>query len=313
MSKYIIVSDKHLCGVNSINRIGNSWADSMAKEDEIISIAKENKINTIIDTGDTLHSPEISNNLLDEFIDKIEKAKLQYYFLHGNHSSLYRNVKLTSVRSSMAHAVRRSKNFHYFEDIDEKDYRVVGIDYYTGIEEDLKSGKLIDKLIFGNDKPTTILIHALVMEKPFLPQVSHVVYNEIDTDGDLVIISHLHTPYVHKHNNSIFLNIGCLNRRSITEKDIKPSCLILDAKNPTCYTLVNLKCAKEAKEVFNLEKIEEERKEDMDLTAFIDSLESFTSTSINLKDKILFLAKESKTEKEITEDIFNRLDKMECL
>jgi len=304
MSKILYSQDWHNFGKNSINYIGNYWEDNLLMFDEYLQIAKNNKVDYLIDGGDFLEAFHIENHLLDEFIDRIEKVGLDFYFMFGNHNEYFRNKELSKIKSSMGHAMRRSKNFKYLENIKDKDYEILAIDYYQGIEEDLKN----KEIIFDDEsKWNILLIHAMVTEKEF-PWASHITYDQIKTNAQTCLVSHYHHDWKAITQKTEFLDIGCVGRRKINENVIKPKCLLIDTDKRT-YEVIELKSAKKGNEIFDLTKVTEEKEIKKDLSKFLESLEDFNFQSMDLRTKIKESAKANNIEKVVVDDILERLNK----
>jgi len=76
MSKFVYLQDFQIIGKNSVHYIGNYFEDCLLMWDDILEIAKENKVEAILDGGDLLDAPEPSYRILDEIADRVEKAKI---------------------------------------------------------------------------------------------------------------------------------------------------------------------------------------------------------------------------------------------
>ena len=304
MNKFLYLQDPHLKGKNSINRQGNYFADMLVKYDEIIEICQQRNIDTILDGGDTVDTPIVSYSVIDQFVDKIEKAELQYYFLFGNHAERYHS-KEHSSDTSMAHILRRSKNFKYLEKIEGKDFVICGLEYSHTVEEDLKNGwEFVPD--FYKDYWKILIAHAFISPKLF-PYASHIVCDDIKTNADLVLVAHYHSQWEKKVGNTQYLDIGCLGRNSVTEANIEPSVIILDTDKRS-YEVIKLKSAKAGHEVFDLEKIELLKEKEANLDIFIQSLESVTFQGQTIQNIIENVAQEKKIDREVVNLILQKIE-----
>lgn len=307
--KIIYTQDFHISGRNNINYIGDYFKDCLEMIDEIICIAKKENIDLWIDGGDFLDSVEIENHLLDQILDKIEQAKINFKYLYGNHCMYFRNKSISNLKSSMAHAERRSKYFQYFNILKKDNFEIRQIDYYHDIETDLKEGKHQEKLQFENEKNWNIvLIHAFIYDKKF-PFASHIIYKDIQTNANLILVSHVHKQWSGKNSKTEFVDIGNLGRRSITEANIEPSCVLLDTEKRS-HEIIKLKSAKKGSEVFDLEKYKDEKQKDANIDDFIKSLESVDFQSSKIEDIISKIAKEQNIDKEVVELIIKRMESL---
>jgi len=305
MSKYLIFQDGHCKAKNSVNRKGDYFTDWLIKFDELISIAKENKVKAIIDNGDLLDSPEPSYKVLDEIADRIEKAKILVLSLYGNHCMRYRNEQ-TSKYTGLAHLFKRSKYFLYLPDYNLEDMEVIAVDYATDIEEKLKTENLLN---FKSNKFRVGFIHAFVCETPF-PFALHVCCNEIKNSGNCIIfLGHYHKQFNVKINTAEFLNIGCFGRNSVTEANIKPSCVLLDTDTRS-YKVIELKSAKAGHEVFDLEKIEESKNKEANLIEFIKSLENISYQESSIINIIKQVGQENNIDKSVINLIQEKINEI---
>jgi DNA repair exonuclease SbcCD nuclease subunit len=312
MSKFLYFQDGHYQGKNSRNRLDNYPKDFLIKLDEMISIAKQNKCEAILDGGDIFESHSPSYNILDAVCDKIENAKIDIYSLLGNHCMLGGHLE-TSQSTGLMHLMKRSKHFHLLTEINERHFNdlspfaICGIDYYYGVEEDLKNKYSIQTHTYKNTKRWTIyIIHALITPSKFFDNVPHVQCKDIKTNVPLILCSHYHTPFKKEINNTTFLNIGCFGRLNINEAKINPSVLLIDTDKQS-YEVIKLKSAKKAEEIFDLSKYKELKENEKSIEDFIASLNSATWQISDLNSQIEIIAKEQNIDKEVIEYIKTKI------
>ncbi len=304
--KFLYIQDTHIKGKNPQSRLGNYYQDVMAKIKEVIEIAKKKEVDEIIHGGDVYEAPLVSNTILDELVDLIEESEIRWNILWGNHDEIGHNPKLSKA-STLAHIFRRSKlikhcNLH----IDSSNnYVIQPFDYYHNIEEDIKNNGLTCSR--PNAKLKIGIVHAFITLTPFLPQVMHVVAKDIKTDFDIILVAHYHQAWgVKEINGTKFINIGCLGRTGIDEVDIKPQALLIDT-NTKEIEFISLKIAKPGKEVFNVEKIAEQKKYEKNIDDFINSLKGTKFQSLNIKGIIEQIAKQKKIDREIVDCVIERI------
>jgi DNA repair exonuclease SbcCD nuclease subunit len=305
MAKYLYFQDGHAKGKNSINRTGDYFSDWLLKFDELLFIAKENKVDAILDGGDLFDSPIVSYSVCDAIVDRIEKAELEYHCLFGNHSERYHS-KEHSFDTTLAHVLRRSRNFKYLnKDKFGGDNSVIrGIEYKHNIEEEIKE----EGIIFENkykDCWKIAITHAFICPESF-PYASHVVCNDIKTNADLVLVAHYHKAWQEKVGDTQYLDIGCFGRNSITEANIEPSCVLLDTQKRS-WEVIKLTSAKRGQDVFDLKKIQELKNKEADIDVFIQSLESVSFQGQSIEGIIKNVAKEDNTKQEVVDLIVNKI------
>jgi DNA repair exonuclease SbcCD nuclease subunit len=282
----------------------------MTKFREIMSIAKEKGVDAIIDEGDLLDTPQVSDSIVDDILDLIEKTGIPIYMMWGNHNQVGHH-KETSSKTSTAHMFRRCKLLREANDIIEKTHIIKFYDYDHAIEETIKSnGIMFDK----TPKWKVAFAHMMITEKPFLPTVLHVQAKDIKTNADLVVVSHYHIPWKLQVGKTLFLDPGCIGRTSIAESDVVPSVLFLDfsQKSETMnYEIIPLKSAKKASEVFNIHDHMDLKTNEKELQTFIDSLKDFTVQDLDLRGSIEYIGKQQKIERPVIERILSKLLEVE--
>lgn len=308
--KYLYFQDGHISGNNPINRKGDFFSDWLIKFDELLSIAKENKVEAILDGGDILHSPNPSYKILDEIADRVEKVGIPIYSLFGNHASLYHSVE-HSQYTGLAHLQKRSKLFQHLDFILKDDFVIFGKEYYHNIEEHLLQYGLWFEPEADVNLWKVAIVHAFITPKPFLPQVMHVVCDDINSsDTDLVLVAHYHSTWEKKVDNTQYLDIGCFGRRSISEHKITPSCVLLDTDKRS-YEVITLKSAKPGKEVFDLSKKESIQEFEGQIDSFIADLKDLSVQSMDIKGIIEDLGKKNNVDREIIDILINKVNELE--
>ncbi len=308
MSKFIYFQDFHIFGKNSVHYIGDYFEDCLSMLDEILALGKEYKVKAIIDGGDLLHSAEPSYRILDEIADRVEKNKIPIYSLFGNHAQRYHSME-HSRYTGLAHLFKRSKYFQYFDTIEDKDFIIRGIEYSHNIEEDIKKSGII----WGGSTNTKnywkiAIVHAFICPKKF-PFATHAVCDDIKTNADVVLVAHYHSEWEKQVGSTLYKDIGCVGRRSITEKDIKPSVLLIDTEKREMKEIF-LKSAKPGNEIFDISKVDEIKEDKNNINAFIKSIEDVQFQESSIVDTIKFIAKERKVDKKPVDLIINKIEEL---
>ncbi len=315
MSKFLYMQDFHISGKNSVHYISNYFEDCLLMLDEILKIAKENRVEAVLDGGDLLHSSEPSYRILDEIADRVEKNKIPLYCLFGNHTERYHSIE-HSRYTGLAHLMKRSEYFKYFENrkeifgsiADKKTgYEIKVIEYSHEIEDDLKNNGIIFE---DSERWKIAIVHAFLTPKPFLPQVMHVCVDDIKSNADLVLVAHYHNQWEKMVGDTKYLDIGCVGRRSITEKNIEPSVLLIDTEKRSTE-IIKLKSAKPAEIIFDLSKVDEKKEFDAGIDEFVKSIESVDFQSSKIEDNVSFIAKEKNVRKKVVDLIFKKIKELD--
>lgn len=312
MSRFIYFQDMHCKGVNSRNRLGNYFEDCLLKLDEILSIAKNNKVDGILDGGDLFDGATPSYNVIDAVADKVEKTQINFYSLLGNHNMLYAHRE-NSQGSGLYHLQKRCKYFHYLNRIEGESFIIEGLDYKFGIENELKnkSWTITCNPDIHKDDPIWRIgvLHALVTPNKFFDKVAYLECKDIQTNANLVLLAHYHHPFKKVIGDTTFLNIGCAGRDNINEAKIDPSILLIDTDNQS-YEIIKLKSTKFATEIFDLSKYQEIKENEKSIEDFIASLNSATWQACDLRTQIQTIGKEQNVEKKVINYGLNILDKI---
>lgn len=302
MSKILILNDSHDRGKNSRNRLGDMHSDMMLKLDETIELSK--KCDFVIHLGDIWDSANVSNTVIDDWLDRIEASGKEWYVLPGNHDMIGANWE-NSKASALSHAIKRCRNVNLLTTLKGGGSYIKGYPYYYNCEEDFKKDGLKTDKEYDNDVFKIACTHAFITEKEF-PFATHIKMKDIDTNYDLILCSHFHTVFDKTVNNTRFLNLGAWGRLSITEARHEPRVAIIDTETKE-IEIIKLKSAKKGNQIFDLNKIEEIKKADKDLEKFIKSLESTQFQSTNIKDTVLQICKEKNIDESVKDLILNKL------
>jgi len=306
MSKFLYASDLHGRGRNSVNRLGDYFTDWLLKVDECIAIYKQNKCKCWIIGGDIFDSNTVSNSVVDEFVDRIEKNNIYVGVIYGNHDLVNCNIEM-SKSTSLAHIIRRSNNFELLDYYEGEDYVMKGINYKHNIEEDIvETGIKFKK----TDKYKIAVPHAFICLKKF-PFATHVLASDIDTNADLVLCSHFHQDWgIVEVNNTQYLNLGAFGRLSITEHKHMPKVAVVDTSARE-IDIIELSSAKKGKDIFDLEKYEENKANKKDISTFIESLNSVEWQSMSIRDQIEKVGKEQDIDRDIIDYLITQIGEVE--
>ncbi|KKM06027.1 hypothetical protein LCGC14_1748100 [marine sediment metagenome] len=307
--KFIYVQDTHIKGINPINRKGSYYEDIMAKLTEVLELANGNNVDYIIHGGDLFDSSNVSNIMVDEFIDEVEQTGIPFYIVPGNHDEIGHNWEL-SKSSSLAHIFRRSKLIKELTLLWDEGGVINGFKYYHNIEQTLAGEKGL--ICSHPNSPFKIAtIHALITKAPLMPSIMHIPIKEVKTDFDVVLVAHNHLQWsIIEQNGTKFVNIGALGRTGIDEADITPTVALIDTETRE-IRLIPLKSAKPKEVVFDLEKVAQKKQFDGEIDKFISSLDSAKFQSLDLRGLIEFLSKKNNIEKEVKDEVIRRIGENE--
>ena len=309
--RFLYLQDFHLTGKTPCNRMDNFYQSLLLKLDEVLLLAKKNKVDFIIDGGDFFNSELVANTIVDDALDKIEKTKINWYMLFGNHPMVGHSIE-NSKATSLQHMFNRSKYVEHLTTLTltaSKQKGIIdylqGFEYKHNIEQDIKEKGLYCKEPNASFK--IAVVHALITQKPLMDKIMHIPIKDVKTDFNVVFVAHNHLSWgILEQNGVKFVNIGCLGRTGVDEVDIIPTIVLIDSETHQ-IDLIPLKSAKKGDEVFDLEKVAINKQFEGEIDNFIKSLDSTKLQSLNIRGLIEFLAKENKIEEEVKNCVIKRV------
>lgn len=302
--KILYITDTQLKGVNPRNRIDNYCNAIKAKIIESFEIAKKEKVKLIICGGDVVDSYLVSNTLSDWFIDTVEKYKMIILIAPGNHDEAFNNWVLSNA-TSLAHMFRRCKYIKQLGEYEDDNVYIKGQEYYVGVEEDLNEEfPQHDK----KDKLTIYVPHAMIVDKK-VPFMSCVYYEDIDTNYDMIAVSHNHKYWgIKEHNNTKFIAPGSVARVYADEYDMNrtPSVAIIDVKKKD-VKIIPLKSAKNVEDIFDLKALAIQEENKKNLEVFTDGLKNIKIQTMKVIDVVMNVCKSSNTEENVVKSLQERI------
>ena len=309
--KILWFADPHLRGKNPIHRKDNFYESVMLKMQEVFDIAKKENVDYIICGGDIFHSPIVSLNICDDFIDLAEKCGIEVKSLIGNHDMFNCNWVVSSS-TTLAHCFRRSALITHLDEIETEDTYIKGVDYGFNAEDDLTKDLFINKDLDKN-KTNILAVHAMIIEKPLPAQVAHIVYKEVESNYDYILVGHNHNDMgIQQVGNTKIVGIGAICRLTISKNDCEriPKVLILDTKTKE-EKIIKLMSVKPKEEVFDFAKIEEMKKFDNNIEKFISSLESAKVKGLNIRGVVKNIGTENDVEQDVINCVMDRIGEYE--
>ena len=306
--KFLYFTDPHCKGVNPSARLGDFQEDMLCKFHEIGNLIKEYKVDAVICGGDLFDSPAVSLSVCDAFVDVMEGWGVRILVCRGNHDEIGHNPN-ASGQSVLDHIFRRSIKIEHLGGTAFKDDTayVEGFDYYHNIENDINEKGLMSSLP-GVTKKSIAVVHAFIVDKAFLPQIPHCVIQNIKTDFDLVLLSHVHWQMgVIKAGKTVFVSPGALCRTSISDVNRMPAVVFIDTGEPV-LKMIPLTCAKPGDVLFDTSKIADTKEFNGRIDDFINSLQSAKFQGLNLKATIEAVGKEKGVGRDVINETIRRVE-----
>ena len=234
--KFLIVGDIHLRTTIPVRRKSDFRESVKSKLEQVFEIAKDNKVDYILQVGDMFESWKLSSDLIEwhvYFCDLLKNTGIQFITILGNHDipqgnkdNLHKtNIGILKLLADTNHdnlfiLLNEDKPYLLKENV-----CIYPFSYKPGIDE--------DKEIYSNyptysDKINIGVTHAAVVESPQV--FPHVLASEISTNLDLLIAGHVHSSYGPlKHRDTYFVNPGALVRLAINEKERRPKVVLVES------------------------------------------------------------------------------------
>lgn len=318
----IAVGDPHVSGQNPISRVDEYPETILKKIDEIGELAEEIEADATLYLGDMFHTPDPSNTTKGELGAILQKRTGRKYTLAGNHDlyggnfnsykrtglglleklktiSILRDEKPLFFKKGNLKLQITSQNFHHY--IDKRD---PALDYVRKKAEGMTH--------------SIHLAHGYLTDRKLL--FSHTMVSDIwdDTEADLTLSGHFHTPFRVEHNGKIFANPGALGRMSASRADRRmPKVFIIRIKQDGTMTVEDyfLKTAKPYEEIIDGSHLEEDNDFAFKMSAFVEELTALsqdTDKVLDIYEIIQRVSEDEKIEPAVKEEVLRTVSEAEA-
>lgn len=350
MLKFLYIGDMHEMESQPSSRIDNYEETVHKKRQEILNLAKKYNVNAILEGGDFLDRPKVSNSFLSFLMEEwgLNQLIMKDLFLKiklgmnsfsdlqtqlnqtipiigviGNHELIggaldsYEKTSLAVLEESGFIHIVSKENPYIFSDNEIK-VAITGQSYFFDIDSEDKSGYIIkDKL--GDYH--IHLVHGMLMNKSYGKMFKHTLIEDIafETEADLTINGHDHTGYpLTTINNKMFINSGSIMRISATKKEIerKPKVLLITVSKEEGIQVqeIYLSFAEEGKQVLSRSHISDKFSKlntEIKIEEIVENAK--VNKGRNLNKIIENIGKVESIDKSIIDDCTDRIQKMQTL
>jgi len=291
--KILYFTDTHIRGTNPKNRKDN-FVDTVEKKlIEITDIIEKYDIDFVLHGGDLFDRPDISISIASRFSLILDKIKVPFYLVSGNHDVFGHNPDTISrtmlglldilgvikIIKGNDKIILEKNNIKvqltaqpYVYDIDSPE----NLDYY--IVKDVESG--VNYSIH--------VVHGMLLDKPFIKGIPYTLVDDIkETLADITLSGHYHGGFkTVKIDNKYFINPGSMVRISNSIKEIEriPKVVIIDLAQDIQIKEIPLKSALPGEEVLDRSEIEKslfKNERIMEFKQSIDAALDFEKMDIN--------------------------------
>ena len=263
--RLLFLTDTHIRGTTPKNRMDNLPETLENKFKEVGKIIEDYNIDFVLHGGDLFDRPDISVSIVGNFAPILNNIKVPIYIICGNHD-IYGHNPNTINRTmlgllnslNVVKIINKGDLVYLYKDGIK--VQLTGHPYTYNIDSELhKSSYIIDHP--PKDVDYSIhMVHGMLLNKPFIKGIPYTLIDDIkDTKADITLSGHYHTGFgIINTNGKYFINPGSLVRvtNSLLEIDRIPKVVLIELDKTIDVKLIDLKIAKEGKEVLNRQEIE---------------------------------------------------------
>lgn len=250
--RFLFFTDLHLRQSAPRWRVGDYGEDLLQKLGAVVDIAVREECEYLVFGGDFIDAWNVSLQLVNRAIDLLVDQPFKMLFVIGQHDMVAHTPALAwgSAISLLKRALPEGSMVLSGESFAHGLY-FSGLNYYEGIEEEIRRGKLKE---WGCE---VIAVHTMIVPSP-VPW-PHILIEEIETEAKIVLSGDYHPGFSPTlHEGTWFINPGAVARVAITDAERIPQVALVDTEklpdNPAVYLDLP---HKPAEEVFDLEEYEE--------------------------------------------------------
>jgi len=300
--KLLFYSDTHYKDHAPKGRIDNVMESQFDELRDILEISREHEVDCLIHGGDFFDNRKPSHQLVVHLLDWFKLLDKPVYTAIGNHDLLGYN--LDSVKNSGLGVLIESGAVDKINSdlVWESDKVIIKAVHSTLAFE---TQYMFDERY--KDYLKIVISHNYVIPTETMPY-GFIHPRDIQTDADLVLCGHYHTPFDHVEGKTRWINPGAISRWSTTDRDKVPQVLLVEVKDGK-YTVTHipLKSSRPGHEIFDVELIEANKTHDKDIAEFARSLESVSFQAVDIEGMIKQLGAEQQIEQPILDIILDKI------
>ena len=287
--KILYLTDTHWRSSQPKWRTDDWYATQFAELDEILEIAKDNKVDLILHGGDFLDKQKVSHQLITDLMKHLKNSPALIYTLLGNHGLEGYNHE--TVNNSGLGNLIEAGIVNRLDTLVDDGQKIIVKGYHTSLD-------IPKSYLFGEEYKEYFKIavaHQYIIDIESLPfQYLHPA--QVQTDCNLFLLGHWHSPF----NNGTFINPGSIARWSIDSRKRIPQVLIIEViPQNTLPVIIYVPLKSSSLAQWNLEAVTEEREREMELNKFVQSLESTTFENFDISEVV----KQAGLKQDVSSDI----------
>jgi DNA repair exonuclease SbcCD nuclease subunit len=308
-----ILGDCHLINHNPERRLDDYWITQQCKFRQVLSIFKEYNCDYIIQTGDLVDNPNISNIVMSYIINILKEYNVRLNLVFGNHDitghskSTLPSSPLSVLKSAGVVNIMNSEPSYQHLCLDEGVGCAPHYLYGAGFGEQIP----IPESNEINKRYNILVVHKMIGDRQLYPGqdlIGPEKFLRIYPFYNLVVCGDYHFRFICEYDGRIILNPGALVRKTISKFDLehKPACIIFDTETNN-VKVVELDI-KPIEEVFDLTVIK--KRDNEALNRLIEGLKKNNKSNIGWRHILVKILEQKKTSVEARKIIDNCLEEI---
>jgi len=278
--KILFFADMHLRSPSDRPkwRTDDHYASQFNELYEISDLARVLDVDVMVSLGDFFDHTRVSHQLVTDVLKWTQQLPCYTCSIVGNHDV---NAYVTADRNNGLGVLFESGAIHQLKELvfDEQKVILRAVDVYL----DPKQGDYFFTEKKHENYCKIVASHNFIIphEVPF----DAVLPKDVKTNADWIVLGHYHKTFHHTEGTTAFINPGSISRWSINEQH-QPQVFILDTTTNE-YSTIKLKSSQPASEIFDIAAAAEIKSTEMNLQAFVDSLENTSFDNIDVEQVVL--------------------------
>lgn len=279
--KILFFTDMHLRSASDRPRwrVDDHYNTQFNELREIADIAAVHKVDLMVSVGDFFDHTRVSHQLVTDTLNWCKTLPAPLYSVVGNHDV---NAYVTSDRNNGLGVLFESGLVKRLDEVVFEDKKVIirGVHVYL----DPRQGDYMFDSKY-NDYHRIIASHNFIIpsEVPF----DSVLPSQVKTNAEIIVLGHYHKSFHMFHGNTAFVNPGSISRWAVNEQH-QPQVFIVDTTvREGMIISVPLRSSFPAAEIFDLAAASELKSTEMNLQAFVDSLENTSFDNVDVENVVL--------------------------
>jgi len=244
---------------------------------EISELAQVHDASMIVSLGDFFDHTRVSHQLVTDALKWSQSLPCYACSIVGNHDV---NAYVTTDRNNGLGVLFEAGVLHQLTETVFENEKVIirGIDAFL----DPRQGNYMFDEKY-KDYCKIIASHNFII--PHHVPFDAVLPSDVKTNANIIVLGHYHKAFNHFDGKTAFVNPGSISRWAVNEQH-QPQILIVDTATST-FLEVPLRSSQPASEIFDLNAAAELKSTEMNLQAFVESLENTSFDNVDVEQVVV--------------------------